>query len=177
MFCCRLIKSCVIPVLVSFFLLSYTLFWLWAHFYGWRLTNRKKPIEFQDVEFYADSFEKKKKKIKNNHYSRSLLDPENWWCTLAQFEKFEQIWGAVKGRTLKWRKRFENSICLPFQFSTYLLLPIFTLHAKFEKKYMPAKPQVVQNWGKMGHWAEPTTGTSFGNFIYTTSACNDTPLS
>ena len=31
-FCCSSIKTCVIPVLVSFFLFSYPLFWLWAHF-------------------------------------------------------------------------------------------------------------------------------------------------
>ena len=60
--------------------------------------------------------------FKNNHYSGSLLDPENWWCILAQFEKFEQIWGTVKGRTLKLKKRFENSICFAFHLSTYLLL-------------------------------------------------------
>ena len=34
------------------------------------------------------------------------------------------------------------------------------------------------NWGKMVHLPQSTTtGTSFGNFIYTTIVCNDTPLS
>ena len=54
-----------------------------------------------------------KKKIKNNHYSGNLLDLENWWCILAQFEKFKQIWGTVKAGLLNLKnKRFENSICL-----------------------------------------------------------------
>ena len=43
---------------------------------------------------------------------------------------------------------------------------------------MPAKLLLVQNWGKMALCPKPTTtGTSFGNFIYTTVVCNDTPLS
>ena len=37
-----------------------------------------------------------KKLFKNNHCSRSLLDPENWWCVLVQFEIFEQFLGTVK---------------------------------------------------------------------------------
>ena len=37
---------------------------------------------------------------------------------------------------------------------------------------------VVQNWGKMAHLPQPTTtGTSFGNFIYTAIVYNDTSLS
>ena len=28
--------------------------------------------------------------------------------------------------------------------------------------------------GKMTHWTQPTTGTSFGNFICTIIVCNDT---
>ena len=33
-------------------------------------------------------------------------------------------------------------------------------------------------WGKMVHLPQSTTtGTSFGNFIYATIVCNDTPLS
>ena len=43
----------------------------------------------------------------------------------------------------------------------------------FKKKYV-----LVQNWGKMAHLPQPTTRTSFGNFIITTIVCNDyTPLS
>ena len=38
----------------------------------------------------------KQKLFKNSHYSKSLMDPENWWCILAQFEIIEQIWGTVK---------------------------------------------------------------------------------
>ena len=48
--------------------------------------NRKKPIRFPDPKFYADYIS----------LFRSLLDPGNWWCVLAQFEIFEQIWGTVK---------------------------------------------------------------------------------
>ena len=51
-----------------------------------------------------------------------MLDPENWWFTLVQFEKFEQIWGTVKGRTLELKKRFENSIRFVFHLSTYYYL-------------------------------------------------------
>ena len=60
-------------------------------------------------------FEKKKKMFKNNHYLRSLLDPENGRCVLAQLEIFEQIWGTVKGSL----KRFENYKCFAFHLSTY----------------------------------------------------------
>ena len=49
---------------------------------------------------------------------------------------------------------------------------------KKKKMCIPAKLLLVQNWGKMAHLTQPTTGTSFGNFIYTTIVCNDcTPLS
>ena len=44
---------------------------------------------------------------------------------------------------------------------------------KKKKKCMPAKLVVVQNWGKMAHLLQPTTGTSFGNFTYTTIVCNE----
>ena len=47
----------------------------------------------------------KKQIFKNNHYSGSFLDPENWWCILAQFEKFEQIWGTVKAGLLNLIKK------------------------------------------------------------------------
>ena len=44
--------------------------------------------------------------------------------------------------------------------------------AKFQKKIcMPV------NWGKMAHLPQPTTGTSFGNFIYTAIVCNEANLS
>ena len=42
----------------------------------------------------------KKNIFRHNHYSRSLLDPENWWWILAQFEKLKQIWGTVKAGLL-----------------------------------------------------------------------------
>ena len=49
----------------------------------------------------------------------------------------------------------------------------------FKKKIcMPPKLLLVQNWGKTAHLPQPTTGTSFGNFLYTTIVCNEyTPLS
>ena len=49
----------------------------------------------------------------------------------------------------------------------------------FKKKIcMPAKLLLVQNWRKMTHLPQPTTETSFRNFMYTTIVCNDyTPLS
>ena len=108
-----------------------------------------------------------KNMFKNNHCSRSLLDPEIWWCILAQFGKFEQIWGTVKDRALelKKKKRFENSICFAFHLSTYCYTHPT---CKISKKCMPAKLLVVQNWGKMAHLPQPATGTSFGNFIYIT---------
>ena len=115
----------------------------------------------------------RKKIFKNNHYSGSLLDPENWWCILAQFEKFEQIWGTVKGRTLKLKKRFENSICFAFHLSTYYYM---YRTCKISRKCMPMKLVVVQNWGKMAHLPQPTTRTSFGNFIYITIFCNNRSL-
>ena len=48
----------------------------------------------------------------------------------------------------------------------------------FKKKIcMPVKLLLVQNWGKMTHLPQPTTGTYLGNFIYTTIFCNEyTPL-
>ena len=48
-----------------------------------------------------------------------------------------------------------------------------------KKICMPVKLLLLQNWGgKMAHLPQPTTGTSFGNFIYTTIVCNEyTPLS
>ena len=87
----------------------------------------------------------KRKIFKNNHYSGNLLDPENSWCIFAQFENFEQIWGTVKGSTLKLKTRFKNSICLAFHFSTYLLLCV---------PYM-------QNFKKM-HACEAAGGTKLG---------------
>ena len=75
--------------------------------------KRKKPIRFPDAKFYAEFFEIKI--FKNNHYFRSLLDPENRWCVLVQFEIFEQIWGTVKDSL----KRFENYKCFAFHLSTY----------------------------------------------------------
>ena len=152
-FCCSCIETCIIPVLVSFFLITCPLFWPRAHFKGWHLTNRKKPNRFPDVKFYAESFENKI--FKNNHYSGSLLDPENW-CILAQFDKFEQIWGTVKGRTFKLKKDLKiqyvsHFICL----LTYSMYP----KCKISKKCMPVELLVVQNWGKMAHLPLPTTGT------------------
>ena len=46
----------------------------------------------------------------------------------------------------------------------------------FSKKCMPAIAAGVQNSGKITHPFATTTGTSFGNLIYTTFFCNDTPL-
>ena len=71
----------------------------------------------------------KKKIFKNNHFSRGLLDLENWWCILAQFVKPKQICG--KGRTLKSKKT--SKIPYALHFSVYLLIIISILHAKFPK--------------------------------------------
>ena len=69
----------------------------------------------------------KKKIFKNNHYSRSLLDPKNWWCILAQFEKFEQIWGTVKkGRTLKLKKKEKKDLNIPYVL--HFICPITSYH-------------------------------------------------
>ena len=103
--------------------------------------NRKKPIRFPDVKFYTESSEKNT--FKNNHYFRSLLDPENRWCVLAQFEMFEQIWGTVKDSL----KRFESYKCFAFHLSTYYYMEPTCKISK--KKCMPAKLLLVQNWGKM----------------------------
>ena len=160
-FCCSSIETCFISVLVLFFYFHTPLFWLWALL---------KPIGFPDVIFYAETLF-----FLFNHYSESLLDPENWWCILVQFEKFEQIWGTVQGRTFKLKKKdlknpyVSHFICL----LTYNYLSTYSI----SKQCMPAKLLLVQNWGNMAHFPQPTTGTSFGNFIYTTIACNDTPLS
>ena len=47
-----------------------------------------------------------------------------------------------------------------------LIFIICTLHAKFQKKCMPAaKLLLVKNWSKNGvHLPQPTTRTSLGNF-------------
>ena len=87
----------------------------------------------------------RKKKFKNNRYSGSLLDPKNWWCILAQYKKFEQISGTVKGVTLKLKKRFENTICFAFPLTTYLFL------------YVP----YMQNFKKM-HACEAAGGEKLG---------------
>ena len=47
-----------------------------------------------------------------------------------------------------------------------------------KKKCMPAKLLLVQNRDKMVHLPQPATGTSFGNFIYASTVCNEySPLS
>ena len=103
--------------------------------------KRKRPIRFPDAKSYAESFEIKK--LKNNHYFRSLLDPENRWCVLVQFEIFEQIWGTVKDSL----KNFENYKCFAFDLSTYYYMKPTCKISK--KKCMLAKLLVVRNWGNM----------------------------
>ena len=68
---------------------------------------------------------------------------------------------------------------IPPFFDFGLVFITCTLHAKFQKKIcMPTKLLLVENCSKMGaHLPEPTTWTTFGNYIYTTIVCNDTPLS
>ena len=174
MFCCSSTKTCVTPVLVSFFLLSYPLFWLWAIFRVDPQPIAKKLLNFSIWNFIL--YLLKNKIFENNHYPESLLHPENWWRILAEFEKFEQIWGTVKGRTLKLTKKDLKIPCVShviYLLTYYYMYPI----CKISKKYMPEKLQVLQNWGKMAHLPQPTTGIFFGNFIYTTIICNDTPLS
>ena len=113
-FCCSSIKTCIVSVLVSFLFIDFhtscslTL----GHFLGWCLVKRKKPIRFPDAKFYAEYIEIKI--FKNNHYFRSLLDPENRWCVLVQFEIFEQLRGTVKDSL----KRFENYKCFIFHLPT-----------------------------------------------------------
>ena len=69
-------------------------------------------------------------KFKNNDYSGSLLDPENWWCILDQFEKSEQIWGIYsKGRTLKLKKDLKIP-CFLFYLSTYYMYPTCKISKK-----------------------------------------------
>ena len=53
-----------------------------GQFLGVTPNQWKRPIRFPDEKFYAESFEQL------NYYSRSMLDPENWWCVLVQFEIF-----------------------------------------------------------------------------------------
>ena len=79
----------------------------------------------------------------------------------GQFEKFEQIWCTVKGRTLKLKKRFDNSICAAFHLPTDLLL--YVPYMQYFKKMHVCETAllVVQNWGKMAYLPQPTTGTSF----------------
>ena len=92
--------------------------------------KRKKPIRFPDAKFYAEFFEIKI--FKNNHYFRSLLDPENQWCVLAQFEIFEQIWGTVKDSL----KDLKNKNVLHF---ICLLIITCNPHARFQKKMYACK--------------------------------------
>ena len=91
--------------------------------------KRIKPIRFPDAKFYAESFGKKM--FKNNHYFKSLLEPENRWCVLAQFEIFEQIWG--KGLLEKtWKLQM---FCFSF---VYLLLHV-THMQDFKKQIFACK--------------------------------------
>ena len=85
-----------------------------------------------------------KETFKNNHYSTSLLDPEKWWCILANFKTFEQISGTVMDSYIK-KKDLKITDILDF---ICLLIIICTLNAKFQKKCMPAKLLLVQNWDK-----------------------------
>ena len=68
---------------------------------------------------------------------------------------------------------------IPYVLHFICLLTYYYMYAtcKILKKCMPTKLLVVQNWGKMAHLPQPTRGTSFGNFKYTTIVRNDTPLS
>ena len=47
----------------------------------------------------------------------------------------------------------------------------------FKKMHTCEAAGGIQNLGKMAYLPQPTSGASFGNFIYTTIVCNDTPLS
>ena len=84
---------CYVSFGVIFFL-SYIFFDCGPVFRGDTQAIEQKPIRFPATNLYAKSLDKKM--FKNNHYSRSLQDPENWWCVLVQFEIFEQILGTVK---------------------------------------------------------------------------------
>ena len=55
----------------------------------------------------------------------------------------------------------------------------FKKKLKNKKKKMHAyKAAAGANFGKMvAYLPQPTTWTTFGNYIYTTVVCNDTPLS
>ena len=112
-----------------------------------------------------------RKKIKNNCYSRTfwtLKFDGAFWSNLKYLNK-----SGVHQRTLKLEKDLEIPYVSHF---ISLLIIICTLYSKFQS--MTAKLLLVQNWGKMAHLSQPTTGTSFGKFIYTTIVCNDyTPLS
>ena len=58
-FCCSSIKTCVIPVLVSFFFYFHTPFLTLGPFLWVTSNQEKKPTRFPDVKFFAESFGKK----------------------------------------------------------------------------------------------------------------------
>ena len=55
----------------------------------------------------------------------------------------------------------------------YLLNPT----CKVSKKMHAGEAAGGAKLAKLAHLSQPTTETSFGNFIYTAIVCNDTPLS
>ena len=72
---CSSIKTCIIPVLVSFFVYFHTPFFDFGPvFKGDAQLMEKNLLNFQMQNFMLNLL--KKKLFKNNHYSRSLLDPE-----------------------------------------------------------------------------------------------------
>ena len=91
-----------------------------GQFLGVTPNQWKRPIRFPDEKFYAESFEQLK-----NYYSRSMLDPENWWCVLVQFE----IFGLLNQK---------KDLKIPYVWHFICLLII-----NFKKKCMPAKLLLV----------------------------------
>ena len=74
----------------------------------------------------------KKHIFKNNHYSGIFLDPENWWCISAQFEKFDKFGVQQRSGLLDWKKDLKISYVLDFFYvlTYYCLYPAYKISKK-----------------------------------------------
>ena len=102
---------------------SFLVYWRCSAGTFWAMFHLRLICSFQVLKFQMSSYQQKvqfrlllggvldvtqilcwiflQKKLKNNSYSRSLLDPENWWWVLVQFEIFEEVLDTVKDSYIK----------------------------------------------------------------------------
>ena len=151
------------------FSLSYPLFWLWAIFRGDAQWREKNLSDFQMQNFMLNLLGKKI--VLKQSLFQKLARP---WKSMMCFGPIWNIWtnlGYSKGLFEKiWKLQM---FCISF---VYLLLHV--THMQDFKKNVCLQSCC---WCEIGvKWPiAPTNNNrdSFGNFIYTTFVCNDTPLS